>query len=118
MSQNPQTPARSTRGEECPPWCQADHEHQGDEPERWHHSAVSELPLVELARVSGRSDRGVVDVAVAFDVALEQPWGSPNAYVLLGVGAERARTFCLTLESAERLIAALTYTVRIGRAQA
>ncbi|OZD55562.1 hypothetical protein CH252_06825 [Rhodococcus sp. 06-1477-1B] len=57
----------------------------------------------------------MVDVAVAFDVALEQPWGSPNTYVLFGVGSERTRTFCLTLESAERLIAAVENAVHTGR---
>lgn len=118
MSQNPQTSARSIWGEACPSWCQADHEHQGHEPERWHHSAVTELPLVELAHVSDQPSSGMVDVAVAFDVALEQPWRSPKTYVLLGVGSERTRTFCLTLESAERLIAALENAVHTGRAQA
>lgn len=102
----------------CPSWCVADHEHQGNETQRWHYSACTELPLVELAHASKESAAGLVDVAVPFDVALEQPWDSHGTYVLLGVGSEKVRTFCLTLESAERLIAALEDTVRIGRAQA
>ena len=117
MSQNPETSEHLTGSSTCPSWCQADHEHQGDESDRWHHSAVTELPLVELTRATDQPCGKMADTAVAFDVALEQPWGSPSTYVLLGVGAERQRTFCITLESAERLIAALEDTVRIGRAQ-
>ena len=71
--------------------------------------------LVELARPSGQADGAIIDVALPFDVALEQPWGSPSTYVLLGVGSERQRTFCLTLESADRLIAAMRDAVRLAR---
>lgn len=99
----------------CPAWCVADHEHQGTGSERWHHSAPLELPLVELAQATDRIGHQMMDVAVAFDVALEQPWESAATYVLLGVGSEKIRTFCLTLESTERLIAAMQNAVRVAR---
>lgn len=99
----------------CPSWCIAEHEHQGNETQRWHHSACTELPLVELAHASAEPTAGLVNVALPFDVALEQPWGSPSTYVLLGVGLEKARTFCLTLESAERLIVAMQDATRVAR---
>lgn len=101
--------------EKCPPWCVADHEHQGDVDQRWHYSACVELPLVELAPLGDAMGGKLVDTAVVFDVGLERPWGSTATYVLLGVGAERARTFCLTLESTERLVAAVQDVARIGK---
>ncbi|MDQ1084688.1 MULTISPECIES: hypothetical protein [Microbacterium] len=104
--------------ERCPPWCVADHQHQGNADQRWHYSACVELPLVELAPLGGVPGEKLVDTAVAFDVALERPWGSTTAYVLLGVGSERVRTFCLTLESAERLVAAVQDAVRVGKRSA
>ncbi|MEV7828374.1 DUF6907 domain-containing protein [Microbacterium enclense] len=99
----------------CPAWCVADHEHQGTGAERWHHSAPLELPLVELARVTNQTSLEMTDVAILFDVALEQPWESTGTYVLLGVGTEKVRTFCLTLESTERLIVAMQDAVRVAR---
>lgn len=95
------------RSSACPAWCVADHEAQGKELDQWHHSAPVELPLVEMGRAAGQAGQAMTDVAVAFDVALERPWGSPTTYILLGVGSQRTRTFCLTLESAERLVIAL-----------
>ena len=61
-----------------------------------------ELPLVELTRPTGHPSGKMADTAVAFDVALEQPWGSPNIYVLIGVGAQRARTFPVPIHPAMR----------------
>ncbi|MCJ1707123.1 hypothetical protein [Microbacterium sp. VKM Ac-2923] len=101
--------------EHCPPWCLADHEHQGDADQRWHYSVCIELPLVELAPSDGVPGAKLTDTALSFDVGLERPWGSTATYVLLGVGAERVRTFCLTLESTERLVAAVKDVARIAR---
>ncbi|MFZ8756959.1 DUF6907 domain-containing protein [Microbacterium sp. HMH0099] len=93
--------------EHCPSWCVAEHEHQGDDHQRWHFSTCHELQLSELAGpVESEGPR--VEVSLPFDVCLERPWGAKTTYVLIGVGAEQARTFCLTLESADRLAAAMS----------
>lgn len=99
----------------CTAWCVANHEHQGTGSERWHHSTPRELPLIELARATDQTGLEMTDVAILFDVILEQPWDSTGTYVLLGVGLEKVRTFCLTLESAERLIVTMQDVVRVAR---
>lgn len=110
--------ASSDESEECcPSWCVAEHDYQGELHQRWHFSSCRELALSELTRPSGMEGPGV-EVALAFDVCLERPWGVDTTYVLVGVGAEQARTFCLTIESAERLAMAMCEVASTARLRA
>ncbi len=105
------TPSAPDASPECPVWCAGHEDDQEPTPPRWHRSDGIIVSVVERHRTRFGGVPAPL-VAKDFVVALEQD--AQAIYLYIGALEDGHRFFAVTLDSAQRLHAAISAALEIA----